>query len=261
MKWFKRENKQSPVFDPPGPSPWYLRGKKIKTTAGVLTWSDYGNHRVLAGVSRLQNPEAEDIMLLDFCCYIHPLEDDRALLWYEHTRNSDNPTANPIVHFDIIDLCTLSPIAHPEMEAERMRKEKLHCVFQNIPHPEFTYFSTIPHGLHDLANVPQAFTQIKETLVLADYCPEGKTSNNFDQMCRAIFVFDFVSARVNVLPQDWFNKGNYDFGYQWITRVTRDSKTGRILGEGIRLGFFRLDETGRTIEEWLVRNPFYGPRG
>ena len=81
-------------------------------------------------------------------------------------------------------------------------------------------------------------------------------------MCSAIFAFNFKTATVEVIPQDWFNNGQYDFGYQWITRVGRDSKTKRIFGEGIRLGFFRLDETGRNIEKWLRNDPFYyGPRG
>jgi len=228
---------------------------------GPLTWSEYGNHRVLAGVSRLQTPEAKDIMLLDFGCYARPLGDDRLLLWYEDARKGDSPFANPIIHFDIIDLCALTPITDPETEAERMRKEKEHRFFLPVPHPEFTCFSTLAPGRHGLADIPPAFAQIEEALVLADYCPEGKASNNFDQMCRAIFAFDFGSAQVDVIPQDWFNNGNYDFGYQWITRVARDRKTGRIFGEGIRLGFFRLDETGRTVEQWLVKDPFYGPRG
>jgi hypothetical protein len=261
MKWFKRQNVQTPKFDPPGPSPWYLHGRKIETKAGVLTWSDFGNHRVLAGVSRLQTSEAEDVMLLDFGCYVCPLGNDRLLLWYERARNNDNPIANPIIHFDIVDLCNLVPITASETESERMRNEKQHRFFLPIPHPEFTCFSTIAPGRHDLTGIPPAFAEIEETLVLADCCPEGKPSNHFDQMSRAIFAFDFRSAQVDVLPQEWFNNGNYDFGYQWITRVSRDSNTGRIFGEGIRLGFFRLNETGRSVEEWLVNDPFHGPRG
>ena len=57
----------------------------------------------------------------------------------------------------------------------------------------------------------------------------------------------------------WFNNGKYDFSYQWITRVARDPQTQRIFGEGIRLGMFQLDKTGRTVEKWLSSNPFYGP--
>ncbi|MBI5301277.1 MAG: hypothetical protein HY868_04000 [Chloroflexi bacterium] len=64
---------------------------------------------------------------------------------------------------------------------------------------------------------------------------------------RAIFGFSFDKQIVEVYPQDWFNKGDYDFGYQWITRVARD-EDGKIIGDGIRLDRFRLDASGRNIE-------------
>jgi len=141
-----------------------------------------------------------------------------------------------------------------------MRKEKTHRVVHTAPLAEFTCFSTLQPGKHDLNEVPPLFADVGEILVLADYCPDGKPSNNFDHMCRAIFAFGFSENEVEVVPQDWFNNGAYDFGYQWITRVARDPETRRILGEGIRLGFFRLDATFRSVEEWLVNDPFYGPR-
>jgi hypothetical protein len=62
-----------------------------------------------------------------------------------------------------------------------------------------------------------------------------------------------------VLPQKWFNGGKYDFGYQWITRVQRDPRTGQIVGEGIRLGNFLLDRSGTEIQEWLHEDIFYHP--
>lgn len=51
-----------------------------------------------------------------------------------------------------------------------------------------------------------------------------------------------------VHPQDWFNKDpQIDFGYQWITRAARDFSTGRIVGEGIRISRFELDESDRQL--------------
>ena len=54
-----------------------------------------------------------------------------------------------------------------------------------------------------------------------------------------------------MLPQTWFTAGKYDIGYQWITRVTRDPATGRILGGGIRIGNFELAEDGMGLERWI----------
>jgi hypothetical protein len=52
---------------------------------------------------------------------------------------------------------------------------------------------------------------------------------------------------VHVLPRYWLVEGPFDLGYQWITGVTRDPSTGRIVGEGIRLSVFELDESGTRL--------------
>ena len=44
-----------------------------------------------------------------------------------------------------------------------------------------------------------------------------------------------------------FNRGDFDFGYQWITRVARDPKSRHIVGDGIRITPFRLDASGRKL--------------
>ena len=56
---------------------------------------------------------------------------------------------------------------------------------------------------------------------------------------------------LDMLPQDWFNAGDFDRGYQWPTRAARDDKTRRIVGDGIRIEPFVLDESGRRIAAWL----------
>ena len=49
-------------------------------------------------------------------------------------------------------------------------------------------------------------------------------------------------------PQDWFNAGGFDYGYEWVTRVARDPRTGKVHGDGIRIGPFVLDATLRHLE-------------
>ena len=53
----------------------------------------------------------------------------------------------------------------------------------------------------------------------------------------------------DVIPQDWWNESDADFGYQWITRVGRDPKSGRLVGDGIRIEPFKLDASGRRRED------------
>lgn len=64
---------------------------------------------------------------------------------------------------------------------------------------------------------------------------------------------------VDVVPKDWFNQGEWDFDYQWVTQVVRDPADGRIVGVGIRLGLSRLDETMRQIDRWHLAAPFFFP--
>ena len=54
---------------------------------------------------------------------------------------------------------------------------------------------------------------------------------------------------VQLYGQDWFNGGGLDYGYQWVTRVARDPKTGKVRGEGIRISPFVLDTSLRQQEQ------------
>ena len=64
----------------------------------------------------------------------------------------------------------------------------------------------------------------------------------------AIIKVSPKANRMCVYPQDWFNKSDADFGYQWITRAWVDSRTGKICGQGIRITDFRLDGTNCNLE-------------
>ena len=62
----------------------------------------------------------------------------------------------------------------------------------------------------------------------------------------AILVIKPASKLLLLFPQDWFNKDEtLDIGYQWITRAVRDPRSGSIIGEGMRISRFVLDETNR----------------
>ncbi len=62
------------------------------------------------------------------------------------------------------------------------------------------------------------------------------------------WIVDAKRNLVSVFPQDWWNRADLDFGYQWVTRVARDPKTGKIVGEGIRIQPFVLDSSCRELE-------------
>lgn len=107
-------------------------------------------------------------------------------------------------------------------------------------------------GTHPI-DAPPEWKDFEETLVLADH---ASGSNGYDVMHRALFIFSWIDSNVTVIPQDWFNNGKYDFGNHWVARIAR-TESGPLIGEGIRLGTFEFDASGREVKQWLSQNPFH----
>ena len=247
------------AFTTPGPSPWSLKAPsaRVTTPEGEWTWGFY-DEQGLAGLSRLISPRGETVLFLDFGFYVLPLTDGKILIWYEAGRHTDEKGMAPGIAFTVFTLSALVPFDDPLMKAKVIRGKKTKVGFQGGNPLFYKASTTLSEGVHSISP-PAEFPELPEILVLADYGPAAIASNHWDKMYRAIFAFDFRLRQVTVIPQTWFNQGAYDFGYQWITRVQRDPETGQIVGQGIRLGEFRLDSTGAQIQEWLLKDPFYRP--
>ena len=68
----------------------------------------------------------------------------------------------------------------------------------------------------------------------------------------ALLVAHPAASSYRLYPQDWFSpEAGFDLGYQWVTRVARDPSTGKVCGDGIRIGPFVLDHTLRRPERKL----------
>jgi hypothetical protein len=241
----------------PGPSPWYLRAHwaRISSAEGDWIWES-GDHSQLSGMSRLLSPKGDTMLLLNLYCYVQPLANARLLIWYELPQR--DALRGPRIAFALIELRALEILENPSAIARDMKARKERVRFSGGAAVVCEFPTTLDPGVHPISS-PSPFHELTETLVLADGAAVGQASNHFDRMYRAIFAFDFRSGQVSVMPQVWFNEGSYDFGYQWITRVQRDATTGRVFGEGTRLGIFRLNEAGTHVEEWLRRDDFYHP--
>ena len=258
LSWLKRKKiKIEPTT--PGPSPWYLRASwaRINTPEGLWTW-DFYDGPTLSGLSRLLSPHGETVLFVDFHCYVQALPGSKLLVWYEIGRQERNNIEAPKIVFTILDLIALIPFTDHQKIAAEIKGQKKRVWFQGGAPRVYDVSTTIEEGMHRISP-PEEFTVLPEVLVLADFGPKEAASNHWDKMYRAIFAFDFKARQVAVLPQKWFNEGNYDFGYQWITRVQREPKSGQIVGEGIRLGNFKLDTSGSQIQEWLNQDAFYHP--
>lgn len=249
-----QRNRQAP---PPGPSPWYLSSPsaQIHAADGVWTWI---NDPKLGGVCHLFSPRDQAVLTVDFYCYVQQLPGDRLLIWHEEGRQTPSAAENPKVVFDLLVLTALVPVQDAEVAAAELKANRQRLRYQGGHPVRYELVTSIDAGIHAIGPPPE-FGELPETLVLADFGPSEVSSNYADRMYRAIFAFDFSAGQLEVIPQDWFNGGGYDYGYQWITRVDREPATGRIVGEAIRLGRFRLDPSGRQIDKWLHSDPFYRP--
>ena len=113
------------------------------------------------------------------------------------------------------------------------------------PLAEMEISSRLAAGKHPV-EVPPEFRGMDELLLVGAYPATSK-----DDAACAILVLHPGAGEVAVLPQTWFTANKFDVGYQWITRVTRDPATGRIIGGGIRIRDFELTEDGMGLERWL----------
>ena len=111
---------------------------------------------------------------------------------------------------------------------------------------ELVHLPRLSPGVHTglTARTPIA---IDEMLLLVP----TPTSNDHDPAL-AIYAWEPASGRVTVFPQRWFTAATHDLGYEWVTQVARNPKSGRIVGAGIRLGAFELEEDGMTIRQWFT---------
>lgn len=251
MNLFKKANIGTLIENVPGPSPWYLFKKEISTRAGIFKWVifEIDEYSSISGISCLQTPSHKDIILLDHYCYVQPLNEDRILLWFEDTNRYDSGNIDSCysyIQFEIFNIVSMASIDQPKTQASYIRKEKKHRFYVGEPASSFRFSTMIIPGLHVLENVPSEFSDLGEILVLAN--PLTRPNIGEMHMNLTILAFNFSNNQVEILPQDWYNFGNFDFGYEWVTRVVRNPQNGKIVGDGIRLGKFQLDNSGRRRE-------------
>jgi hypothetical protein len=116
------------------------------------------------------------------------------------------------------------------------------------PIAEFEVPVTFPAGTHKI-DVPAELASVVELLV-----PTSYPAASPDDPAFALFILYPHAGLVEVLPQNWFTSARFDVGYQWIARAARDPESYRIVGDGIRVEPFLLDEDGRRLERWLEKN-------
>jgi hypothetical protein len=103
-------------------------------------------------------------------------------------------------------------------------------------------------GTHKI-EVPAEFASVEELIVPTSY----KAMSN-DDPAFALFVFYFHAGLVEVIPQKWFTRTQYQVGQNWITRAARDPESHRIVGECFGVGTFLLEEDGCRLDRWIEKS-------
>lgn len=180
--------------------------------------------------------ESGPVALFGFYNWVQLLEGGRLLVWHQATRR-DEPQSSP-VSFALFDPAALAPLdlesAHERIEAGEPR------VLGGDPEVAFC-LPTDVIGLPLPAKIP---LPLDELLLWCHSSGAGELSG-VPGGDTALMVVEPRSDSYALHAQAWFNKPSTDFGYQWLTRVARQRLTGRVMGDGIRVGRFVLDRSLR----------------
>ncbi len=197
-----------------------------------------------AGAIALSGPRGP-VLLLDFHNYVMPLAppgDHTLLIWHQRETKKDATTA-PIV-LRVFALADLRPLIGNLADlAETMRDEGASFVSAAPARWEVSLSTTMIDRPCTLPVEPELST-IEELLILCH--SSAIAAPTWERNNLALLVATPQQQSYQLYPQDWFNNGGFDYGYEWVTRVARDAKTGRIHGEGIRIRPFILDASLRN---------------
>lgn len=215
-----------------GPTPWYWETfPELRGAAGQLfTWQYHGSEGQLAYLVTLHLRSEPGIPRLALNSYCRPfaVEPNRLGVWCPEGRH---------IRFALFDLAQLKAFAYEDVAGWfKPSTERIYSATQ--PLAEFEIPHVLPPGTHPV-KVPAEFESVEELLITTSYPAKTK-----DEAAAAIYVVYPHAGLVEVLPQRWFTARQYDVGMQWITRVTRDPSTHRIVGEGFRIGNFELTDDG-----------------
>jgi hypothetical protein len=230
----------------PGPSPWYVAGDHpaIQTACGPGRWVAAGQDKDTAGKTFLQ-AGGKTLAVIAMYNYVLALDASTLVIWTQVPVKKGNTAP---VHMAAIDCRQLAPLDNPGQICAGLplggawRVAGGVIAELDIPTTEI--------GSQKL-EFPSPLAGLDEILILAN--SSAVNQGDRTRMDECLLIAQPRLGTVEFIPQDWFNDGGFDFDYQWVTRVARDPQTGCVVGDGIRLGTFMLDESCRHIRKWLSR--------
>jgi hypothetical protein len=224
-----------------GPAPWYWETFPSPTGASgkKYVWRFHPQGTELAFLVTLHLPDELDRPRLALNTHCRPflINSDTFGVWCPEGRN---------LRFVAFDPDSLKPFDFVEIAGWfKSSSERIYAT--TPPISEFSLPTTLGEGTHS-HQFPSDFESMTELLV-ANALP----STAADDPSAAVFVLYPHAALMEVLPQKWFTPRQYKLGQQWISRVTRDPETHRIVGECVRVGLFELTDDGNEVRKWIEK--------
>jgi hypothetical protein len=237
------KNQSIHLFDGiPGPTPWYVR-PGTTTVEGFawqqkqgLAWNHAKEPFQMRGKTLLVGATGT-VAVFDFCNWIMQLDDSTLLAW--------NQGKAPSVRLVVFRPSLLPPF-ETDLENIERKMAASGSLMELAGQPLASCaLSTATIEQDVVAEFPQELRHLEEVLILC-HSPaiQGVPGMKADL---ALLIAKPSQGVFRLYPQDWFNAADLDFGYQWVTRVARNPRTGRIHGEGIRIAPFELDESLRRL--------------
>lgn len=223
-----------------GPAPWYWKTfPALRSASGQnFVWTHHGEEGPIAHLVTLglqQEPEKARLALNTYCRpFLVP--PSSLGVWCPEGRNIR------VTYFDpdqlkAFDLAEVAGWFKPS-------SDRIYAA--TAPAAEVGVPLTLTAGTHKI-EVPAELQGLDEIIVPTSY----KSLTN-DDPAFALLVLYLKAGLVEVLPQKWFTRSQYDVGFRWITRATRDPESHRIVGECFGVGTFLLEDDGCRLAEWIT---------
>lgn len=218
----------------PGPSPWYLRGDPPIIPG--FRWEEQTAFTLLVG-------ENGPVAAFGMYNYIMALDGIKLLVWNQRSRPSYSGPSEPI-NISIIEPHQLRTLDNDFATSwETAKSYRGGFILGGEPLPRMMLQTTNAED-EIAAEFPAQFHPLEEILIL---CHSSGIPDKPNCVDLALIVAQPRLSKYRLYPQDWFNCSDFDFGYQWVTRIVRHPKTGFVHGEGFRIAPFILDDSLRNL--------------
>lgn len=149
-----------------------------------------------------------------------------------------------IVRVNLFSTDHLQPIENFHESIKQMKEKNLPFLF-NGDSSRIELSMSMEIGVNDFA-FPNEYKGIDELAFFSTkkgLYPDRTTDNYWSD--HVLIILRPRKDAVEIIPLDWFNKSDADFGYVWPTRIARSKIDNRFYGQGIRMANFILDPAGK----------------